>query len=136
MTEQFPPTAEQLAELAGRGSAIAESVSAAATLIEWQHLAVAGEVFDVIGPIAGPVARMHDVIAGAAMSRFAVSPRRSVARWPSAIDQISIRTAGSKLTRNGGSAWICAVHTVPAATTGLARKTPSASSIRWIRTSG
>ncbi|MEU0500387.1 hypothetical protein [Nocardia sp. NPDC005998] len=65
MTEQFPTTAEQLAELAGRGSAIAESVSAAATLIEWQHLAVAGEVFDVIGPIAGPVARMHDVIAGA-----------------------------------------------------------------------
>lgn len=134
MTEQFPPTAVQLAERTGRGSAIAESVSAAATLIEWQHLA--GEVFDVIGPIAGSVARMHDVIAGASMSRFAVSPRRSVARWPSAIDQISIRAAGSKLTRNGGSAWICAVHTVPATTTGLARKTPSASSIRWIRTSG
>lgn len=65
MTEQFPPAAEQLAELARRGSVIAESVGAAATLMEWQHLAVAGEVFDAMGPMAEPVARVHEVIAGA-----------------------------------------------------------------------
>ncbi|MFX0576879.1 hypothetical protein [Nocardia nepalensis] len=65
MTEQFPPTVEQLEELRRRGSAIVESVSAAATAVEWQHRAIAGEVFDAIGPIAEPAARVHDVIADA-----------------------------------------------------------------------
>jgi hypothetical protein len=65
MTEQFPPTAEQLEELRRRGPAITESVGAAATAVEWQHRAIADEVFEAIGPFAEPAARVHDVIANA-----------------------------------------------------------------------
>lgn len=57
-------TSEQLAELRKLGPDVAESVSAAATVVEQRHRAVAGAVFDGIGPIGEPATRVHDVIAG------------------------------------------------------------------------
>ncbi|MEV6136807.1 hypothetical protein AB0L63_12265 [Nocardia sp. NPDC051990] len=56
-------TAEQLSEQRKPGPSGAEFISAATTVVEQQHQAIAGVVFDAIGPIAEPAVRVHDAIA-------------------------------------------------------------------------
>ncbi|MFI9509926.1 hypothetical protein [Nocardia sp. NPDC052566] len=59
------PVSEQIAELRARAADIVTYITRSASYVQRQHRAVAGEVFDAVGPIGEPVEIVHDTISDA-----------------------------------------------------------------------